>query len=114
MDLAEHVEAVAIGKPDVEQNHIVGCVFDTALCLRSVGSGGHAITFLAQDLLERGADFSLVIHDQDMIHERNSFMDSAGSTSGAWSAGLSMRGRRRRKRAPLGKLPSARMVPLCS
>ncbi len=68
MNVGEHVEPVAIGQPDVEQNHVVGCVLEQRQSLGRVGRRGHAVALFAQNLFERVADLFFVVDDQNVIH----------------------------------------------
>ena len=47
MNVGEHVEAVAIGEPDVEENDVVGRVLNEHESLSSSGGSGHAVSLFA-------------------------------------------------------------------
>jgi hypothetical protein len=44
-----------------------------------IGRAGNAVTFLAQNLLERAADLRFVVNHQDVIHDASLFTVSASS-----------------------------------
>ena len=67
-NLAEGVEAVAIGQPDVEQDDVVGGVAKELEGLRGSGGGGDEVVLFAQDALERFADLGFVVDDEYVVH----------------------------------------------
>ena len=72
VNVGEHVEAVAIGQPDIEQDNVVGCILNEHEAFGRGGRGGHGVAFFGEDLFERGADLCLVVDHEDMVHERAS------------------------------------------
>src|SRR5208337_2181272 len=129
--IGQHVEPVAVGKPYIQQNHIIGRVIQQHQGLGSGSRRSHSVALLAQDLFERSANLRLVVHHQNVIHARIPFSGAAAlpgasalpgsavSLSGVAGAScssstVSINGNRSRKRAPLGLLASARRLPPCS
>jgi hypothetical protein len=75
VDFGKHVEAVAVGEPDVEQHDVVGCILDEDERLGGGGGGGHGVALFAEYLFERGADFGFVVDDEDVMrHGRRSLL----------------------------------------
>ena len=62
-NLAQGVEAIAIGQPDIEQHDVVGGIAQQGQRLARGGRGGDDVTFFFENALERLADLSLVVDD---------------------------------------------------
>jgi len=70
VDVAEHIEAIAIREPDVEQYDVVGCILDEHESLSRSGSGRNTVAFFGENFFKRGSNLHLIIDHEDMIHER--------------------------------------------
>ena len=68
-DVGERVQAVAVGQPDVEQDGVVAGVGEQGEGFAGGCGGRHRITLLAEDALQRVADFGFVVDDQDVVHK---------------------------------------------
>ncbi len=64
-DFAEHVETVAVGQTDVEQEEIERVVLKLSQALAAGFGAGYDITFRAEQEFQTFADFALVINDED-------------------------------------------------
>ena len=84
-NVGEHFESVAIGEPDVEQDHVVGRVLKQHQRLGRGGGAGDAVALFAENLFERGANLRFVVDDQDVVHEGSPF--AAVSASGVDGTG---------------------------
>ena len=69
LHVGQDVETVAIRQPDIEQDHVVGRVFNEDQGLGRSGRCGHPVALFAQDLFERRTNLRFVVHHQDVIHE---------------------------------------------
>ncbi len=67
--IAQHVQPVAVGQPDIEQHHVIRRVFNEDQRFRCRGRCGHAVALFAQNLFERRADLRLIVHNQNVVHE---------------------------------------------
>ncbi len=68
MHVVQHIQPIPVGKPDVQEHHIVRRVLQQHIRLRCRSRRRHAVAFFAKNLFERAADLSLIIHDQYVIH----------------------------------------------
>jgi len=67
--IGQHIQSIPIGKPDVEQDHVIGRVLNQHHRFAGGGGAGHAIALFAQNLFQRSANLRLVVHHQNVIHD---------------------------------------------
>jgi hypothetical protein len=68
-DGGEYVEAVAIGKPDVEEHGLVVGVTNQLQGLSGGACGGDDVVFLVKDRFEGFADIGFVVDDENVVHK---------------------------------------------
>ena len=64
---SQHVDAVAVGQPDVEQVQVGACPASLGLELRRRVADGDAETLALEDQPQRQADVRLVVQDHDVV-----------------------------------------------
>ncbi len=81
LDLGQHVEAVHLGQPDIENDQAEAFLGQGRQSLLSGGGGPDGIPFILQDSPERGPDGRLVVDDQNafLTHAGNSIVNFAPS-----------------------------------
>ncbi len=67
-DLAEDVEAVAVGEPDVEEDGLEVGVAEEGAGFGDGAGGGDGVVLFAEDGFEGLADVGLVVDDEDVVH----------------------------------------------
>src|SRR5713226_1987837 len=87
----QEVEAVAVGKADVEQQQIVGALFKFGEAGFAGAGAGNAIAFAGEEQLQALANFRLIIHYQDRAFRHGPLSPQRGTRRGrkclclAWS-----------------------------
>ncbi len=83
VNLLQHFEAIAVGKPDIQQHDIVGGVTDQHQALAAGCGSGDEVALFAQDLFQRIADLRLVVDDEDVVHPETSSRTAVKAGSSA-------------------------------
>ncbi len=78
-DVAEGVEAVAVGEPDVEEDGVVDGVGEQGEGFAGGGGSGDDVTLLGEDGFEGVADFGFVVDDEDVVHREGTRFEVRGS-----------------------------------
>ena len=116
--VGEHFEAVAVGQPDVEQNHVVGRVAAAAPAPRRQWPRWPRRSPLRAGSLRARCESPLRRRPPGCDSSRQCLLSAVSALGFERGCGLratgSISGRRSRKRAPLGLLASALMEPPCS
>jgi hypothetical protein len=77
-DFGEDLHAVAIGKPDVEQDDFVVHIAEQSEAFGGGGNGDGGVALFAEDVFQSAADGGLVVNDEDVVHTAEALGSGTG------------------------------------